>query len=145
MLSQTLHTGCVIWQNASPNKALLWLCIHSLHTLNLFSSMKYSAFESSGQRIFADWVSSTLQSLFPSRWCIFCLNLVWCFTSLQEAPWKIHWSQLNWGTWCADFSVTSDIFVGSVSLPLFDSLLGWTSLSNDSRIELSSFATASSQ
>ena len=64
MLSHTLQTGCVIWQNASPNKALLWLCIHSLHTLNLLSSMKYSAFESSVQRDFADWVSSTLQSLF---------------------------------------------------------------------------------
>ena len=64
MLSHTLQTGCVIWQNASPNKALLWLCIHSLHTLNLFSSMKYSAFELSGRRVFAEWVSSKWQSLF---------------------------------------------------------------------------------
>ena len=37
------------------------------------------------------------------------------------------------------------VFVGSVSLPLFDSLLGWTSSSDDFIIELSSFATASSQ
>ena len=60
MLSHTLRTGSVILQNALPNKALLWLCIHSLHTLNLFSSMKYSAFESSGQRVIADKVTSTL-------------------------------------------------------------------------------------
>ena len=57
MLSHSAHWLCNL------STTLILLCIHSLHILKFFVvgfSMKPSDFESFGQRVFADWRSSTL-------------------------------------------------------------------------------------
>ena len=132
MLSHTLHTGCVIWQDASLNIAILCLCIHSLHTLNLFifpqSYLILNHLDREQSRL--RFINITI--IFPIQ----LMNILFHYSmmlyiivssSLENAQVKIELKNLR----CRLFNQFRYIFRFSLTT-FIRFLLGWTSLSDDS-------------